>query len=84
VTTELPSTQLVPLDGLREHERARVIDVDARPDVRHRLEEMGLREGTVIRLLKRGTPCILCIGDQRLCYRPEPDTFILVEPLRGC
>ena len=49
------------------------------PHAVHRLEELGLGVGTVVRVLKQGPPSLLALGGQRLCFRPEAGTTVLVE-----
>jgi ferrous iron transport protein A len=69
----------LPLDGLAEGEIARVVDVCGSCDCSNRLSEIGLRIGVSIRMVKQGNPCILAIGEQRLCFRPHDDCTVIVE-----
>lgn len=75
-------TQVVPLDMLRSGEHGCICDMDGRDEFVHRLEEMGLREGVTIEMLRPGTPCILGVNHHRLTFRPEETTTILVEVSR--
>jgi ferrous iron transport protein A len=68
-----------PLDTLAEGESARVVDVCGSCDCCHRLSEIGLRVGVNLRMVKQGNPCILAIGEQRLCFRPHDDCTVIVE-----
>ncbi len=72
-------TKVIPLDMLRSGERGCICDLDGREEFVHRLEEMGLREGVTIEMLRPGTPCILGVNHHRLSFRPEDSTTILVE-----
>ena len=46
----------------------------------HRLEELGLRAGVAIEMLEPGTPCIIRVADQKLCFR-DADLFnVIVRP----
>lgn len=69
----------LPLDLLVEGETATVVDVCGGCDCCNRLSEMGLRSGVSVRMVKQGNPCILAIGDQRLCFRPDDDCSVIVE-----
>ncbi len=71
----------IPLETLETGQAGRVVEVDAPDDWRHRLAELGLREGVVVRLVKGGTPCLIGIGTQRLSLRIESSVMILVEAL---
>ncbi|WP_437231174.1 FeoA family protein [Planctomicrobium sp. SH661] len=69
----------MPVEALRENQCGRVVEIVGPTDWQHRLEELGLREGKSVRLIKQGEPCILAIQDQRLSLRCEPGTMVLVE-----
>ncbi len=69
----------LPLDGLAEGEVARVVDVCGACDCANRLSEIGLRVGVSVRMVKQGNPCILALGEQRLCFRPHDDCTVIVE-----
>ena len=73
--------QFVPLDLLALNERGRIVDVEGEDAVVHRLEELGVRVGTIVQMLQLGSPCILGINDQRLSFRPESTTTVLIEVL---
>jgi Fe2+ transport system protein FeoA len=61
--------ELVPLDGLRPGQWARVDQLVGCPEHVRRLEEMGLRAGMLVQMLRRGRPCIVRAGGNRLCFR---------------
>lgn len=71
--------QIVPLDLLTAGEHGRILEVDGRPEVVVRLEEMGLHAGAPVRMLQPGSPCILAINNHRLSFRGEESASILVE-----
>lgn len=75
-------SQVVPLELLKSGEHGRVCDVDGRPEFVHRLEEMGLRPGVTVRMLRPGSPCILDLNHQRLSFRAEQAASVLVELAR--
>lgn len=72
-------SQIVPLEMLQESERGRVMELVGPDAERHRLQEIGLREGVTVRLVKPGQPCIVAIDGQRLSFRADPGTMVLVE-----
>jgi len=76
-------TSVLPLDLLQRDEQARIVDVAGSAESVHRLDEMGVRPGVVIRLIRPGSPCILTVGETRLSLRPAEGSSILVEPLQG-
>ncbi len=73
---------VVPLDLLGPGESARVVDIDGDESLVKRLHEMGLRPLTEIRIVQPGEPCIIAIGDQRLSFRGDECSVILVETER--
>jgi ferrous iron transport protein A len=73
------TTQVVPLDLLQAHESGQILEVVAPDEWTHRLQELGLREGVTIRMVKPGEPCILAIDGHRFSYRCDPSTMIMVE-----
>jgi len=72
----------LPLDLLSRNERAEIVQIDGPADDVHRLDEMGLRPGVVVRVVSAGSPCILALGDIRLSFRASDDSVVLVQPLR--
>jgi Fe2+ transport system protein FeoA len=45
-----------------------------------RLEELGLRSGVRIEIVRAGAPCIIRVGDSRLCLREDTQVSVLVLP----
>lgn len=74
-------TQPVPLELLAAGEEARVYDLEGTADFVHRLEEMGLRTGVLVRMIQPGSPCILAIGNHRFSLRIDDSAVVLVEPV---
>lgn len=70
----------VPLDMLRSNEQAQVVELTGNQQQVHRLAEMGLRVGCMIRMVRPGSPCVLSLGGKRLSLRLSPDTDIFVCP----
>ena len=74
-------TELLPLEMLDRDAWADVADVGGEPCWVNRLAELGLRIGCRLRVLQPGSPCLLQVGDCRLCVRGEMAAQILVRPL---
>jgi ferrous iron transport protein A len=72
-------SQIVPLEMLQAGEQGRISEIDGQPAFVHRLEEMGLRPGVAIRMLRPGSPCILDLNHQRLSFRADELASVFVE-----
>ena len=68
----------VPLSMLRPGQSAEVDQVVGRPEQVQRLEELGIRRGETIEVVKAGSPCILRLGTKRLCFREADLLQVLV------
>jgi ferrous iron transport protein A len=73
---------IVPLELMSSGEQGRVCTLDGSPEFVVRLEEMGLREGARVRMVRTGSPCILAINDHRLSLRFDDSATVLVEVTR--
>ncbi len=71
--------ELLPLDLLAAGQSGRVHQVVGPRDEVHRLEEMGLRQGTRVEVVQPGSPCIIRLAGQRICFRPGEAGHVLVE-----
>ena len=69
---------LVPLEGLRAGERGHIADLAGPPVAVNRLQEMGLRIGQSLTMVRPGPPHLVQLGELRLCLRPESDVIVLV------
>lgn len=69
----------LPIDGLAEGETACVVDICGPCGAANRLAEIGLGIGVTVRMVKSGYPCILALGEQRLCFRNEEDCSVIVQ-----
>ncbi|MBA3314451.1 MAG: FeoA domain-containing protein [Planctomycetota bacterium] len=69
---------LLPLDAMQSGESGYVADLDGPPAVVNRLQELGLRVGERIRMLRCGPPHLLQLGETRLCFRSEPGVSVIV------
>ncbi|MEX0820123.1 MAG: FeoA domain-containing protein [Pirellulaceae bacterium] len=72
--------ELLPLNLLVRGQCALVEQLIGPSEHVHRLEELGLRPGVAIEMLQPGTPCIVQVADQKLCFR-DADLFnVIVRP----
>ncbi len=71
--------EMIPLDLLKEGESGRVVEVVGPDGLVHRLKELGVREGALVRMVKTGEPSILAINGHRLSFRGDPATTVFVE-----
>ena len=71
--------ELIPLNLLCPGQSAHVGQVSGRPDEVHRLEELGLRGGAAIEMVQSGSPCIIRLAGQKLCFRADDLLHVLVR-----
>ena len=73
---------VVPLEMMSTGEHGTVCTLDGAPEFVVRLEEMGLREGVLVRMVRSGSPCILAVNDHRFSLRIDDCATVLVEVTR--
>lgn len=71
---------LIPLGQLSPGRKAVVAAVLGGVEQVHRLHELGLRDGAAVEMVRGGSPCILRLGSQKLCFRPDEMVSVLVKP----
>ena len=71
--------ELIPLGQMLAGQAARIDSVLGLPDLVHRLKELGLRDGVVIQMIQPGSPCIIGLAGQRLCFRADEVASVLVK-----
>ena len=71
--------QLLPLEFLRPGEEGRVCQIDGDHRLVMRLEEMGLRRGVAVRMVRPGSPCIVAFDNHRLSLRTDECAIVMVE-----
>ena len=71
--------ELIPLDQLSAGQTARIARLVGCAEHVRRLEEMGLRPGTTVHMVRRGRPCIVRAGGNRLCFRCSDLLGIMVR-----
>ena len=60
-------------------ETGTIVEVDGDHDVVTRIREIGIHEGTRIKMVQVGEPCIIAVGNQRLSLRVDPTTLVYVK-----
>lgn len=72
--------ELVPVRFLARGQSAEISELIGRPEQVQRLHELGLRSGVQIEMVQPGSPCIVKLAEQRLCFRESDLVGILVRP----
>ena len=72
-------TDILPLNLLVPGQSGRICDVSGEESLVHRLEELGLRPGVDVRMVRPGQPCIVAVDDQRYSLRADENALVLVE-----
>jgi Fe2+ transport system protein FeoA len=70
---------VMPLDCLAAGARGEIVEIVGRTDCVQRLREMGLRDGVRFEIVQSGSPCILRVNGQRLCFRDCETMGVLVR-----
>ncbi len=73
---------LIPLSLLSPGQSADVGQVLGRPEHVQRLEELGLRGGATVEMVQSGSPCIIRLAGQKLCFRSD-DEMLRILVRRG-
>jgi Fe2+ transport system protein FeoA len=74
---------LLPLNCLRAGQFALVAQLLGTSEHVHRLQELGLRDGVEVAMVQPGVPCIIRLAGQKLCFRADELTSVLVRPGRA-
>jgi ferrous iron transport protein A len=70
----------LPINALRRGEVASISQVVGPPEHVRRLEELGLRSGSRIEIVRGGSPCIIRVDGSTLCFRNDESVRVLVSP----
>jgi Fe2+ transport system protein FeoA len=70
----------IPLSELGLHQTAQVMELDGDEACRHRVEEMGLRPGSAIQMLRCDSPHIIAIDGRRVSFRFSDCVQVWVKP----
>ncbi|GIW92195.1 MAG: hypothetical protein KatS3mg110_0236 [Pirellulaceae bacterium] len=68
----------VLLEEMAAGQTGRVVQLGGEPQMVRRLEEMGLRVGTYLRVVRAGSPCIIHIDGHRLSLRGSAELAVWV------
>ena len=82
ITSRMTET-LLPLELLKSNEEASIVELYGNEPQVHRLAEMGLRVGAMIRMVRPGTPCLLALDGKRLSLRLCDGIEVLVAPTKS-
>ena len=72
--------QLSSINSLRRGQVAEVRHVVGPVEHVHRLEELGLRAGARVELVRGGATCIVRINGGTFCFRSDETVSVLVAP----
>lgn len=72
-------SELVPLTVLHRGQIAEVGELVGLPEQVRRLEELGLRVGARVEMVRSGAPCIIRIAGSTLCFRDDESLRVLVS-----
>jgi len=70
---------VIPLNRLKAGQCAEVSRILGPADHVHRLEELGLRSGTTLRMFRPGSPCIVRMAGHKVCLRADELLHVLVR-----
>lgn len=70
---------LIPLHHLVAGSSGVVAAVLGDLDQVQRLRELGLRDGESVEMVQSGSPCIVRLGGQKLCFRADDLLSVLVK-----
>ena len=70
----------VPLSNLLVGQTAEVLRIEGPSEHAHRLREFGLQQGMRVQMFRRGNPCILRAGGNKICLRTDRFVHVLVRP----
>ena len=70
----------IPLADLELNQTAQVMELDGDEACRHRVEEMGLRAGSAIQMLRCDAPHIIAIDGRRVSFRFSDCVQVWVKP----
>jgi len=73
-------SELIPLSMLQVGQNALVGQILGLPEQVKRLAELGVRDGAPVRVVQSGSPCIIQLDNQRLCFRDCDLLSVLVRP----
>ena len=77
--TPAETWQVIPLELLAPGQSAQIERVYGDAEQVHRMEEMGLRNGTQVEMVQAGSPCIIRLAGSKLCFRESELLSVFVR-----
>ncbi|MFO0955867.1 MAG: FeoA family protein [Isosphaeraceae bacterium] len=77
----VPPADVMSLKSLRAGQSGQIIELTGDPDLIHRLREIGLQEGLVVRMLQPGNPCMIRLAGRKLGFRADGAAHVMVRPV---
>jgi len=71
---------LIPLCLLPAGQLAEVHTVSGQTSHVRRLEELGIRDGAQLEIVRHGSPCIIQLEGSKICFRDGELLQVLVSP----
>jgi ferrous iron transport protein A len=74
---------MVPVTALRRGDIAEIAQLVGAAEQVRRLEELGLRGGVRLEIVRGGSPCIVRVAGTTLCFRDDDLLRVLVKPRKS-
>jgi ferrous iron transport protein A len=71
--------EFITLSALRPGQVAEIGEVVGPLAHIRRLQELGLRTGAFLQMIRRGSPCILRVDGSTLCFRDDDSLRLMVR-----
>ena len=71
---------LIPLNCLPSGALGQVAGLMGRPEQVRRIQELGFQPGAAVEMVRSGSPCILRLAGQTLCFRANELLNVLIRP----
>ena len=75
--------EFVPLTLLHSGQVGEIYQLLGAPEQVRRLEELGMRTGARLEMVRCGAPCIVRIDGSKFCFRNDDSLSILVRTRRS-
>jgi ferrous iron transport protein A len=70
----------IPITQLQRGQIAEISQLLGSPEQVRRLEELGLRGGARLEIVRGGSPCIVRVAGSTLCFRHDEMLGVMVTP----
>lgn len=78
-----PTVGWISLSDLELNQSAQVMELEGDEACRHRVEEMGIRTGAAIQMLRCDSPHVIAIDGRRVSLRFNDCVQVWVKPLES-